>query len=550
MDVEIIPMMRTCLIAVFVLARVAFSADYFVSPSGSDSNDGKSAEKPWKTVAKVSSTAFQPGDQVFFQRGGEWREALSASSNGTAEKPIVYDAYGKGAKPKFWGSEVLPNAGWQPLGSNVYAYNGLVAAPFSVLADHGVAPKGQWFWNATAKPLAVPQGTFEYSNGQLRITSQSDPKTDGRVYTAVLRQDLINSNGKSHLVFRNIQVDESADPNNGYGVRVMGSANVTVEDVDAYRAGRHHFGTINSTGFVGRRLHAEYAMPQNDSATFYVSFSDASRSLDTSTWIDCSGEHFENPGRRNHQIMYNHGPGLGALVIQNMTSKGGMFSVGQETPANVITIKGGHVHDAPLEIFGKNITVDGMLITGEKGCIDCFGSENIFQNCKLTGICPINGGPTCFNSAILFRDQARGNTVRFCTVVIDKGAGEGTTCLTFGGKGLKTKWYGNIFVSNKKAVSFFYGTMDATDAEATDYNLYNANATFGDIPFAQWKALGADGHSLAAEPKFNADGAYTLQNSSPAVNAAKMDATLLPPADFAGKKRAAGTADIGACECF
>jgi len=54
---------------------------------------------------------------------------------------------------------------------------------------------------------------------------------------------------KNNLIFRNFQLDESADAANGYGVRVMGSANVTVEDCDAYRAGRHHFGTINSTGF-------------------------------------------------------------------------------------------------------------------------------------------------------------------------------------------------------------------------------------------------------------------------------------------------------------
>lgn len=74
---------------------------WHVAPGGNDANDGRSPQSAWKTVAKVNATAFQPGDQVLFARGGEWRESLKASSSGAPGKPILYAAYGTGAKPKF-----------------------------------------------------------------------------------------------------------------------------------------------------------------------------------------------------------------------------------------------------------------------------------------------------------------------------------------------------------------------------------------------------------------------------------------------------------------
>src|SRR5262245_57284111 len=81
---------------------------YYVSPGGNDAHDGRSPEKAWRTAAKVNQSPFQPGDQILFARGGEWRESLKASSHGAPDKPIVYAAYGTGAKPKFWGSDLLP----------------------------------------------------------------------------------------------------------------------------------------------------------------------------------------------------------------------------------------------------------------------------------------------------------------------------------------------------------------------------------------------------------------------------------------------------------
>ena len=74
---------------------------YYVSPDGSDSNDGTSASSPWQTIDKINETTFEPGDMILFQAGSTWMldEPLHPLGSGTAEAPIVIGAYGTGEKP-------------------------------------------------------------------------------------------------------------------------------------------------------------------------------------------------------------------------------------------------------------------------------------------------------------------------------------------------------------------------------------------------------------------------------------------------------------------
>ncbi len=73
---------------------------YYVSNSGNDSNDGLSPESAWCSLEKVSSTELNFGDGVFFERGSVFRGKVIAQSG------VTYAAYGKGAKPKLYGSEL------------------------------------------------------------------------------------------------------------------------------------------------------------------------------------------------------------------------------------------------------------------------------------------------------------------------------------------------------------------------------------------------------------------------------------------------------------
>jgi hypothetical protein len=84
---------------------------YYVNAStGSDSNSGLATSQAWRTLAKVESSTFVPGDVIAFQRGQTFTGSAWIDSAGTASNPIVFTAYGSGAQP------VLTNPGqWHVL---------------------------------------------------------------------------------------------------------------------------------------------------------------------------------------------------------------------------------------------------------------------------------------------------------------------------------------------------------------------------------------------------------------------------------------------------
>ncbi len=69
---------------------------YYVSNAGSDENDGKTPDSPWKTLQKVCDAELQKGDGVLFKRGDLFRGCVEAKAG------VTYAAYGNGEKPKFF----------------------------------------------------------------------------------------------------------------------------------------------------------------------------------------------------------------------------------------------------------------------------------------------------------------------------------------------------------------------------------------------------------------------------------------------------------------
>ena len=100
------------------------STKYFVSTKGDDKNDGQCESAAWKTAAKVNASKFSPGDQILFQRGGEWHESLIASSDGDTSNPITYADYGdaNAIRPTFWGSDVVPPSAITLEHDSVYSF--------------------------------------------------------------------------------------------------------------------------------------------------------------------------------------------------------------------------------------------------------------------------------------------------------------------------------------------------------------------------------------------------------------------------------------------
>jgi hypothetical protein len=93
---------------------------YYVSNAGSDQNDGQTPATAWKTISKVNSTYFEPGNSIYFKRGDTWREQLTIPSSGAAGNPITFGAYGQGPQPRIAGTvsvapqrNAIRNAGFE-----------------------------------------------------------------------------------------------------------------------------------------------------------------------------------------------------------------------------------------------------------------------------------------------------------------------------------------------------------------------------------------------------------------------------------------------------
>ncbi|MEO8589860.1 MAG: right-handed parallel beta-helix repeat-containing protein, partial [Flavobacteriales bacterium] len=93
---------------------------YYVSPSGSDTNNGTSQGTAWQTIARVNQvgSSLQAGDQVLFQSGGTYRGKLTISSSGTSAAKIVIGAYGTGAQPVISGSVAVNS--WTAYSGNIW----------------------------------------------------------------------------------------------------------------------------------------------------------------------------------------------------------------------------------------------------------------------------------------------------------------------------------------------------------------------------------------------------------------------------------------------
>lgn len=94
---------RTTVI-LFLFTGTLFGATYYVDQSvGDDVNSGTTEALAWKTLNKVQTSTFSPGDTILFKRGEVWNETVEINDDGTAAQPVTFDAYGTGDAPQMRG---------------------------------------------------------------------------------------------------------------------------------------------------------------------------------------------------------------------------------------------------------------------------------------------------------------------------------------------------------------------------------------------------------------------------------------------------------------
>ncbi|MBW8327392.1 MAG: fibronectin type III domain-containing protein, partial [Prolixibacteraceae bacterium] len=126
----------TSLISFFSI--FGFSATYYVSNSGSDSNSGTSATTPWATLVKVNSVSFLPGDIVLFKMGDTFSGQLLPKTGA-----IAYGSYGTGAKPIISGFQTL--SGWTNRGGGIYSASTTASNTLNLVTlDGTIQRKGRY----------------------------------------------------------------------------------------------------------------------------------------------------------------------------------------------------------------------------------------------------------------------------------------------------------------------------------------------------------------------------------------------------------------------
>jgi hypothetical protein len=235
---------------------------YYVSSSGgNDGNDGKSPEKPWKTLAKVQQKTFSPRDTILLKCGDAWNESLALKGNGSAQAPITLASYGSGDRPKLTADgsvlSLTNRSGWTIMGLELVStreapgpdntsmtpalnvvFNGPGSYSDIIIENNIVSGAG---WDKDTKGISVgcayPTGQGETINN-IKINNNVVYNV-GWVGIVVSGWDSqANSNLSSNNVYTNVQMNG----NHIYNVGNLGSFLQCVTNGEYKRNLVHHTG--------------------------------------------------------------------------------------------------------------------------------------------------------------------------------------------------------------------------------------------------------------------------------------------------------------------
>lgn len=186
-------------LAVFLLAPFGWAATYYVdATNGNDGYKGLSETFPWKTIAKVNSSRFQPGDQILFKRGELWREQLNVPTSGIPSNPVVYEAYGTGDKPIISAAEPISSWIRDSMQQPIYKANKPIIVPNVVLFDTDVGVKKQYLSDLSHDK------EWCLANGMLYVFSEVSP--DNRTIEVGRRDYGILIWKKDNVVFQDLEI--------------------------------------------------------------------------------------------------------------------------------------------------------------------------------------------------------------------------------------------------------------------------------------------------------------------------------------------------------
>ena len=194
------------LMIVLVLQTAIFPAAYYVDPFGSDDNDGLTVNTPWRTISKVNSEIFQPGDSILFKRNSVWFETLEVTSSGTTGSPILYGDYGTGELPVIDGSNLRSSCIY------LHTKNHIIIKNFSVRNNNGNGSiRIMYAFKVTVQDNIIfttgKGGIFIENSSRCLLTGNSITTPDGSfayetdgIYS---QRNLLNKYEKNKIIIKN-----------------------------------------------------------------------------------------------------------------------------------------------------------------------------------------------------------------------------------------------------------------------------------------------------------------------------------------------------------
>lgn len=197
------------------------AADYYVSPSGNDSNSGTSSS-PWKTVQKGVSSA-SAGDNIYL-REGTYNESVSISKSGASGSPITLSSYsGENATINGGSSSAIKSSGgvkyWNLQGLTILSTNRYTVQ----LGGWGVTENSNW----TIKNNKIYGSTIIKGNNVLVESNEANGiYPDGSKYGSYSGQGsgdagFMDISGSNHITYRSNNIHDFSNYN-GRGIWTQG----------------------------------------------------------------------------------------------------------------------------------------------------------------------------------------------------------------------------------------------------------------------------------------------------------------------------------------
>lgn len=491
-----------------LISSYALASKYYVSSSGgNDGSDGRSEASAWKSISRVNSQVFIPGDSILFFKGDVWRETLSISSSGNSEAYIVYSSYGTGLKPQIlasikadtwtnvsgniWRSAIsLSNPNIGSTGDIYFITNSTQEITFgnpkSYTSDFSnLVKEYDWTWNANV----------------LYVYSSSDPDDRYLSIEAGQKESCIYLNGKQYieingfdLFYAQQQGVMEREPAGGLSGYILRNCEI------AYN------GTLNGYGYASRVVYSNALFENN-------------------VIHDC--------GRRGISLYNYSSQSLRNIIIQNNVFYNGNHTTGIDIGAGTsggrgstdnITIRNNLIYDDPAstayshQIFVQNIPSSGTTVTG----IHIY--NNIFKYPPAASIL-LEG----ITESYIYNNTFYGHN----SVTTN---GSFHVWVDFGSKNATIKnniFYSDLIHQDHGSGLELYCLVDPSEVDA-DYNLYyrtddnlrivQIGSTNYNSTLFSWEALksatGWEAHSpKPANPTFSSAEDYHLLPGSPAIGA-------------------------------